>query len=378
MRTVLALNAGSATLKVALFELDPLRRLAGGLVDHWGSDAQHIVIRDAAGQTLLDGTVPDAPDDRAASIAYLLDWIGRRWPNAPIAAVGHRIVHGGGEFTGPTLVDDAVERRLNSLCPLAPLHQPWGLAGLRLARQALPGVPQSASFDTAFHATMSAVARRLPLPREFEMEGLLRYGFHGLSYAFISSRLTEIAPALANGRVVVAHLGSGASLCAMRNGHSVDTTMGFSTLDGLVMATRPGALDPGVLLRLLADGMTADQLSELLYQRSGLLGLSGISGDMRTLLASEAPAAREAIAVYVRRIVREIGAMAAMLGGLDGLVFTGGVGENAEPIRRAVLDAVGWLGLSAANVLVVPTDEEQVIAREAAAVAIDREAPAIR
>ena len=352
MRTVLALNAGSATLKLALFEADPLRPLARGLVDHWGSDAQRIIVKDPFGQVLLDGVVPDAPDDREASISFLLDWVGREWPRARLAAVGHRIVHGGGEFSGPVVVDAAVETKLEALCPLAPLHQPWGLAGLRLARRALPGVPQTASFDTAFHAGMSDTARRLPLPREFERQGLRRYGFHGLSYAFIASRLDEIAPDLANRRIVVAHLGSGASLCAMRDGRSVDTT-------------RPGAVDPGALLHLLRGGMDVETLSEVLYHRSGLLGLSGISGDMRVLLASKDPAAREAIDVYIRRIVRETGGLVAMLGGLDCLFFTGGVGENAEPIRRAVLDGLAWLGLGEQQVLVIPTDEERVIAHEA-------------
>ena len=365
MRTVLALNAGSATLKLALFEADPLRPLARGLVDHWGSDAQRIIVKDPFGQVLLDGVVPDAPDDREASIGFLLDWVGREWPRARLAAVGHRIVHGGGEFSGPVVVDAAVETKLEALCPLAPLHQPWGLAGLRLARRALPGVPQTASFDTAFHAGMSDTARRLPLPREFERQGLRRYGFHGLSYAFIASRLDDIAPDLANGRIVVAHLGSGASLCAMRDGRGVDTTMGFSALDGLVMSTRPGAVDPGALLHLLRCGMDVETLAEVLYHRSGLLGLSGISGDMRVLLASKDPAAREAIDVYIRRIVRETGGLVAMLGGMDCLVFTGGVGENAEPIRRAVLDGLAWLGLGEQQVLVIPTDEERVIALEA-------------
>lgn len=365
MRTVLALNAGSSTLKFALYRADGLQLLARGLVDHWGGDAQDVKVRDGAGEVLLDGRIPDAPDDREASIGFLLDWVRREWPDAGLAAVGHRIVHGGADFAGPALITPEVEARLETLVPLAPLHQPWGLTGLRLAAGACPSVPQVASFDTAFHRTMEPVATRYALPRQFEAEGIRRYGFHGLSYAYISARLRELDPVAAGGRVIVAHLGSGASLCAMRDGRSVDTSMGFSTLDGLVMATRPGNLDPGVLLHLMqARGMSADEVSDLLYRRSGLLGVSGVSGDMRTLLASSDPAAKDAVELYVHRIVREIGALTAVLGGLDALVFTGGVGENAEPIREAVCERLGWLdGLA---VQVIPTDEEQVIAAEAA------------
>ncbi|HEX6859630.1 MAG TPA: acetate/propionate family kinase [Caulobacteraceae bacterium] len=368
MRAVLALNAGSATLKFALYEAQGLALLARGLVDHWGSDAQHFTVRDGAGAAVEDAAIPDAPDDRAASIEHLLAFVARTWPDAKIAAVGHRIVHGGERFTGPALVTAEVEAALEGLCPLAPLHQPWGLTGLRLARAALPGVPQSASFDTAFHTTMPAAARRFALPRELEARGVWRYGFHGLSYAYIAERLAWDHPELAEGRVVVAHLGSGASLCAIRGGRSVETTMGFSTLDGLVMATRPGSLDAGVVLHLIqALGMSAEAVSDMLYHRSGLLGVSGLSGDMRVLLASDEAHAREAVELYVRRIVREVGALTALLGGLDALVFTGGVGENAAAIREAV---TRWLGLPAEQALIIPTDEEQVIAREALEVAL--------
>lgn len=364
MQTVLALNAGSATLKFALYQADGLQLLARGLVDHWGGDAQDVKVRDGDGAVFLEGQIPDAPDDREASIRFLLNWVRRQWPEARLAAVGHRIVHGGAEFAGPVVITPQVEARLEALVPLAPLHQPWGLTGLRLAAGACPGVPQVASFDTAFHRTMEPVATRYALPRQFEAEGVRRYGFHGLSYAYISARLRELDPGAAGGRVIVAHLGSGASLCAMREGRSVDTSMGFSTLDGLVMATRPGNLDPGVLLHLMqARGMTADEVSDLLYHRSGLLGVSGISGDMRTLLTSSKPAAKEAIALYVHRIVREIGALTAVLGGLDGLVFTGGVGENAASIREAICGRLGWL--APLKVQVIPTDEERVIAEEA-------------
>jgi acetate kinase len=383
MKTVLALNAGSATLKFALYRADRLRLLARGLVDHWGGDGQHLAITGGGGEPLFDGQVAG---DAEAAIAFILDWRHKQWPDAEIAAVGHRIVHGGAEFRAPQLVTPEVTAKLEALSSLAPLHQPVGLMGLRLAQHACPATPQVASFDTAFHSTMSETAARIALPREFEAKGIRRYGFHGLSYAYIAGRLEALDPALAKGRVVVAHLGSGASLCALHEGQSVDTTMGFSALDGLVMGTRTGSIDPGVLLHLLDDGMSSSQLSDLLYQRSGLLGVSGISADMRVLLASDQTPAREAIDLYVRRIVRETGALAAVLGGIDGYVFTAGVGEHAAVIRTLVCKALEWFGFSldeAANaqggerristanskpVWVIPTDEEQVIAREAVSV----------
>jgi acetate kinase len=380
MKTVLALNAGSATLKFALYCTDELQLLARGLVDHWGADGQHLAITGGANEPLFEGAIAG---DAEAAIAFVLDWQRRQWPDAEVGVVGHRIVHGGADYRGPVLVTPDVMERLEALTSLAPLHQPAGLAGLRLAQHACPGVPQVASFDTAFHHTMSETAARIALPREFEAQGIRRYGFHGLSYAYIAGRLQTLDPALAKGRVIVAHLGSGASLCAMHEGRSVDTTMSFSALDGLVMGTRTGSIDPGVLLHLLDHGMSASQLSNLLYRRSGLLGVSGISADMRVLLASDQAHAKEAIDLYVRRIVRETGALTALLGGLDGLVFTAGVGENAKVIRALICKQLEWLGFSidaAANmqggerqigatgskpVWIIPTDEEQVIAREA-------------
>lgn len=382
MKTVLALNAGSATLKFALYRADGLQILARGLVDHWGADGQHLVITGGANEPLFEGEIAG---DAEAAIVFILDWQHRQWPDAEVGVVGHRIVHGGADYRGPVLLTPEVMERLEALSSLAPLHQPAGLAGLRLAQHACPGVPQVASFDTAFHHTMSETAARIALPREFEAQGIRRYGFHGLSYAYIAGRLQALDPALANGRVIVAHLGSGASLCAMHEGRSVDTTMSFSALDGLVMGTRTGSIDPGVLLHLLDHGMSASQLSNLLYRRSGLLGVSGVSADMRVLLASDQTHAKEAIDLYVRRIVRETGALTALLGGLDGLVFTAGVGENAHVIRTLICKRLEWLGFSVdetANaqggerqigaegskpVWIIPTDEEQVIAREAAA-----------
>jgi len=295
------------------------------------------------------------------------------------AAVGHRVVHGGTVFAGPVRIDCAVLDELEALCPLAPLHEPHNLAIAHLA----PSLPQVACFDTSFHHGQPAVAQRFALPGELHEAGVRRYGFHGLSYDYIASALRERAPAIASGRVVAAHLGAGASLCAMRDGKSIDTTMGFTALDGLPMATRCGALDPGVILYLLSErGMDARSIEELLYQHSGLLGMSGISGDMRQLLASKDRRAGEAVELFVYRICRELGALAATLGGLDGLVFTAGIGEHASEIRSRVCEGSRWLGVvldAAANargeecisapasrvsVWVIPTDEERMIARQ--------------
>jgi len=384
MRTVLALNAGSATLKFALFEADGLKLLARGLVDRWGASDQRLKITGAAGEALFDD---EAPGEREASARFLFDWIARQWPQARLAAIGHRIVHGGAAFDGPVQATPDVVAELEALSPLAPLHQPWGLMGLKLAREAMPDAVQVASFDTAFHRTMAPVATRLALPREYEARGVRRYGFHGLSYAWIAGRLSALDPQLAKGRVIVAHLGAGASLCAMRGGRSVDTTRGFSALDGLIMATRCGTIDPGVLLHLLAHGMSGPDQAVLHFQRSGLLGVWWISGDMRALLASVAPAAREALELYVRSIVIQNGALIAPFGGLDCFVFTGGLGENAAPVRAAVVEGLGWLGLRldrdaaagggerkvspprAPPVWIIPTNEEAAIAAEAVAVA---------
>jgi acetate kinase len=299
------------------------------------------------------------------------------------AAVGHRVVHGGTVFAGPTRINDAVLAKLELLCPLAPLHQPHNIAAIRAIAQLAPSLPQVACFDTSFHHGQSPVAQRFALPSELHEAGVRRYGFHGLSYEYIASALRERAPAIASGRVVVAHLGAGASLCAMLNGKSVDTTMGFTALDGLPMGTRCGALDPGVILYLLRErGMNPDRIEQMLYQQSGLLGVSGISSDMRELLASKDRRAGEAIELFVYRVSRELGALTATLGGLDGLVFTAGIGEHAPEIRRRVCERSRWLGItlepdanergdecisapaSRVSVWVLPTDEERTIVRQ--------------
>ncbi len=351
---VLTLNAGSSSLKYALFGD---KRIAQGKSE--GVSANY--------DAMLDD---------------VLKWTEEHLGGNILTGAGHRIVHGG-ELADPILLDDAALTRLDALAPLAPLHQPHNLAAVRALAELRPGLPQVGCFDTAFHRTMDATARRFGLPRALEDSGIRRYGFHGLSYEYISGRLREVAPAQAGGRIIIAHLGSGASLCALRDGRSIDTTMSFTPLDGLVMGTRCGALDPGVLLYLMqARGMDAVGLQDLLYDKSGLLGVSDISGDMRLLLASGDARAREAIELFVYRAAREIGALGASLGGLDGIVFTGGIGENSAVIRAAIAARMGWLGLTldaAANgagairisaadspvwAWAIPTDEEAVIARQ--------------
>lgn len=336
---LLTVNAGSSNTKLALYD-----------------DRDGAPVRIGKAQAIRDGERWQLDVDGAASVqpisgaaqAALLQAIDAHWPLAGIGAIGHRIVHGGTRFTTPTHVDADVLRALRTLEPLAPLHQPANLAMIDAVAARLPALPQVACFDTAFHATLPERAWRFAIPRELADEGIRRYGFHGLSYEAIRARLRVVAPDLARGRVVVAHLGSGCSACAMRDGSSIDTSMGFSALDGLPMATRCGALDPGVLLHLLQQrGMDADAVQSLLYKRSGLLGMSGISGDVRELLASRDPAAAMALEVFALRIAREIAALAVSLGGLDGVVFTAGIGEHQPRIRAMV---AGHLGLFGAQV----------------------------
>jgi acetate kinase len=304
-----------------------------------------------------------------------------------VLGVGHRVVHGGAHFAGATLVTPDVVAQLRALVPLAPLHQPHNLAAIEAVSERLPHVPQVACFDTAFHRGQPEVATVIPLPREITSAGVQRYGFHGLSYEYIASVLPQVAPEIANGRVVVAHLGSGASLCALKQRRSVDSTLGFTALDGLCMGTRPGALDPGVVLYLFQNlGLSARDVETILYKKSGLIGISGISNDMRELVANAAPAARLAVDYFVYRAVKEIGALAAVLGGIDGLVFTAGIGENSAEIRRRICEGSAWLGIeldAAANdarnarispsrsrvsAWVIPTNEELIIARHTGAV----------
>ena len=382
---ILTLNAGSSSLKFALFEIRDIRRLdlaVNGQIEGIET-APHFQATDSSGKILAERRWPGRTRlTHEDFLGELLDWVEGHLGADPLAAVGHRIVHGGARFAAPVMLDDTVISELDRLSPLAPLHQPHNLSAVRAAAKLRPGLAQIGCFDTAFHRTMAAVVSRFALPRDIEQAGVRRYGFHGLSYEYIAGRLFDVAPALAGKRVVVAHLGNGASLCALQSGKSVDTTMGFTALDGVPMGTRCGSLDPGVLLYLLRErGMDAAGIEDLLYHRSGLLGLSGLSSDMRVLLASADPRAAEAIDVFVFRIARELAALTATLRGLDGIVFTAGIGEYAPEIRRRVCEHASWLGIvldqeanqandplisapgSPVAVWVIPTNEEAMIAR---------------
>jgi acetate kinase len=326
-RRLLTLNAGSSSIKFALFSVE------GGL-----QQAEH--------QGHVDGIgTRSGPADHAQALRQVMERIG----NTPITAVGHRIVHGGTQFDQPRLIDDAVLQGIEVLTSLAPLHQPHNLAGVRAAQAAFPNVPQVACFDTAFHRTMPEVHQRFALPDELFQRGIRRYGFHGLSYESITQQLREQHPALAAGRVVIAHLGNGCSMTAVQAGRSVATTMSFSPLDGLTMGTRCGRLDAAVVLHLQQqEGLSAEEVSRLLHKGSGLLGLSGLSSDMRELegaAASGHAGAQRALDHFVEQVLRELAALAAALRGLDALVFTGGIGENAAAIRARLLDGARWLGL---------------------------------
>lgn len=339
---VLALNAGSSSIKFALFDKDMARRLHGAVT---GMDS-HPALRAFDREGRLVGTDDWAVQGYDAIYSTLIDWIEARCGSDRIVAVGHRIVHGGTEFIDPVRLDAAAMAALELLVPLAPLHQPHGLHAAREMARLRPDLPQVGCFDTAFHNTIPVLHRRYGLPREMEEEGMRKFGFHGLSFEYIAQQLTRVAPEQAGGRIIIAHLGSGASLCALQGGRSMDTSMGYSPLDGLVMSTRCGALDPGILLRLMRQGQSAEGLEDLLYRRAGLLGISGLSGDMQALLASPDARAAQAVDLFVFRLVQQIAIMAAALQGVDGIVFTAGIGENAPQIRRRAADRLAWLGLT--------------------------------
>jgi acetate kinase len=387
---VLVLNAGSSSIKFSVFALGQGARLrldANGQIEGIGTRPR-FVARDAAGAELLSETLALAgPDGHAQALRRLGDWLRDRLADDRVLAVGHRVVHGGVDYDRPVAIDGAVMDRLERLVPLAPLHQPHNLAAIRAIQAQMPGLLQVACFDTAFHRSHPELADWFALPRRLYDAGIRRYGFHGLSYESIAHALTEVAPEIAGGRVVVAHLGSGASMCALAGGRSMDSTMGLTALDGLPMGTRCGALDPGVVLHLSrAHGMNADAIERLLYHDCGLKGVSGISNDMRDLLASDDLRAAQAIELFVWRIARELGALAAVLGGLDGLVFTAGIGERSPEIRARVCARAAWLGIeldedanrrggprisvagSKASAWAIPTDEELMIARHTLAV----------
>jgi acetate kinase len=383
----LVINAGSSSCKFSVFETAPDRSLspgACGQVEGLGagsSGSARIEVTDAEGRALIDE--PIAGKDHQSAIKAIHEWFTARiGSETGIAGVGHRVVHGGSAYSQPVLIDDKVLAALDELVPLAPLHQPHNIAAIRALGAIAPEVPQVACFDTAFHWSAPPLTQEFALPRALTSKGVRRYGFHGLSYEYIASVLPRIAPDCAGGKVVVAHLGNGASMCAIANGRSMATTMGFTTLDGLPMGTRSGTLDPGVILYLLQhEGMDAQAIEHLIYECSGLLGVSGLSGDMRTLLASTLPAAKEAVDLFVYRIGRELGSLAAALGGLDAIVFTGGIGEHAAEIRARVCEGAHWLGItldaqanavgapristadSKASAFVIPTNENLMIAR---------------
>lgn len=384
MPHVVTLNAGSSSIKYALFEVDsgPPQMVASGLVEHLGT-FRHIRIHNGEGEVIHEARWPETAEAfHRDALRRVMDWRQTAFPDAAVLAAGHRVVHGGLRYEVPTLVTDEVLAYLRDLNPLAPLHEPHNIAGIEAAMHAWPHVRQVACFDTAFHRNHPWVNDTFALPRSYYDEGVRRYGFHGLSYEYVRGRLREIAPQHAAGRVIVAHLGNGASMCAMQDGASVASSMGFTALDGLPMGTRCGQLDPGVVLYMLQHkGMTPEAITDMLYKESGLKGLSGLSADMRELEAAGTLEARQAIEYFVFRIRREAGGLAAALKGLDAFVFCGGIGENAWAVRERVLEDMEWIGVeldreanrrnaqvisagrSRVKVFVIPTDEEAMIAR---------------
>jgi len=384
---LIVLNAGSSSLKFQVFDMpdgaEP-QLVWRGLYEGLGGDAR-FTVKDASGSILDESSWGQGEEiGHEESLMHLIAWLREHQEGRKLVAIGHRVVHGGATYSGPVLVDETVLQALEALVPLAPLHQPHNLEPIRIVRRRLPGMPQVACFDTAFHQTQSDIATLFALPREMRERGVRRYGFHGLSYDYIASILKDYDPRLAEGRVIVAHLGNGASLCALRNGRSIATTMGFSALDGLPMGTRCGAVDAGVIFFMLREMKLSPEAAErMLYTKSGLLGVSGLSNDMRVLRTNAAtnPDAKRAIELFIYRITREIGSLVAALGGIDGLVFTAGIGENDAATRAEVVDGLAWAGLtldesangtvgprissgSGSSVWVIPTNEELVIARQ--------------
>jgi acetate kinase len=383
---LLVLNAGSSSLKFALFEAaaEPAP-LCAGQVEGIGA-APRFVAKAASGaklaQTQLDAS------DHGDALASIIDWLPGALDGRRVVAVGHRVVHGGASLAAPIIVDEAILAMLEALIPLAPLHQPHNLSGIHAARTRFPGVPQVACFDTAFHRTQPEVAERFALPERFFAQGIRRYGFHGLSYEYIARRLAQEDAALGASRLVVAHLGNGASLCAIHGGRSQATTMGFTALDGVPMGTRCGQLDPGVVLHMLDTlGMSTAEVSEVLYHESGLKGLSGVSQDVREIEAAGGAEAERALAHFAYRVRREIAALAASIGGLDALVFTAGIGENAAALRARICEGLDFLGVKLdagrnterapeigagpVRVLVRRTDEERMIAEHTLGILAD-------
>ena len=382
---ILVINAGSSSIKFSLFlsngDVKPDLQSKGQVEGI--NVAPHFIAEGPDGGTLHEKRWPaDSNLHHEDLLKYLIEWVESHLGEARLVAAGHRVVHGGANYAEPVVVNELMLAELDRLVPLAPLHQPHNIAPMRALAKIHPGLLQVACFDTAFHATNPKVATTFALPRALTEEGVRRYGFHGLSYEFISRRLREFAPQQATGKVVVCHLGSGASMCAIDNGRSMASTLGFTAVDGLPMGTRTGNLDPGVILYLMDEkGMNAKQIETLLYKQSGLLGVSGISNDMRVLLESDDPHAQEAVDLFCYRVRRELGSLAAAMGGLDAVVFTAGIGEHSAPVRARALKGAEWLGIeldaeanarhdrlisspdSRVPVFVVPTNEEMMIAK---------------
>ena len=380
----LVLNAGSSSLKFCVYQ----RAAAGawrldsrGQIEGIGTNPKFSA-KDEQGAPIAGEALGEKVSDARTALHSLATWLRGRYRGSKVLGVGHRVVHGGARFATSTVVKDDVLDQLRRLIPLAPLHQPHNIAAIEAIAEQLPDVPQVACFDTSFHRGQPAVAELVPFPVEIRRAGVQRYGFHGLSYEYIASQLPKVAPGIADGRVVVAHLGSGASLCALKDRKSVDTTMGFTALDGLCMGTRPGAVDPGAILYLFQTlGLSAKEVETLLYKKCGLLGISGTSNDMRDLIDSKEAEAKLAVDYFVYRATQEIGALAGAMGGIDALVFTAGIGEKSAEIRRRICDATSWLGIAldeeantrhesrithpkaAVSAWVIPTNEELMIAR---------------
>jgi len=380
---IAVINAGSSSVKFALFEASSdANTLFSGQIEGIGISPR-LKVKDAQGDTLIERTWPADGFNHDAATLQILTTARELVSGIPVEGIGHRIVHGGMKFDAPIRLDRDVLAALTQLEPLAPLHQPHNLAPIRTIFNAAPEIPQVACFDTAFHRSQSNVAQSFALPRRFTDAGIRRYGFHGLSYEYLVSRLCDLCPEIASGRVILAHLGNGASLCAVNGGRSVASTMGFTAVDGLMMGTRCGALDAGVILHLMREyQMDAAAIEDLIYRKSGLLGVSGISSDMRALRASPDPNALEAIDLFVYRIIRETGSLAAALGGIDAFVFSGGIGENDAATRTEVIEGCRWMGAlldpdrnakgegrisadtSLIPVWIIRTDEERLIARQ--------------
>ena len=380
----LILNAGSSSLKFCVYRRPVAERWrleSRGQIEGIGTSPL-LSAKDDEGTLIADNCLEDWVCDGRAALDALASWLRSKYGSARVLGVGHRVVHGGPRYAEPVVITREVLADLYELIPLAPLHQPYNLAAIETICERMPSVPQVACFDTSFHQGHAQVASLVPLPKDICKSEVQRYGFHGISYEYIASVLPEVAPEIARGRIIVAHLGSGASLCALNEGKSIDSTLGFTALDGLCMGTRPGALDPGVVLYLFQNlGLSAKEVENILYKKAGLLAISGISNDMRELLARSEPQARLAVDYFIYRAAKEIGALTAVLGGIDGFVFTAGIGENSPEIRRRICEACSWLGVeldadanaktspristaqSKVSTWVIPTNEELMIAR---------------